>query len=111
MMRDEILEFPYTGAVTRVVQGTGRNEDTTLTIYDGVMDLHMQTDEEGRTLQTSSYIVSMPLTKDDEDNWIVPLKGDKITITRYGETFDLTVDNSEPSQLGGISVYVSRNSW
>lgn len=111
MTRDEILEFPYTGTITRVVKGTGRNEDTALTIYDGVMDEHMQTDEEGRTLQTSSYIISIPLTKDSNDNWIVPQKGDKISITEYGITFNLTVDNSEPSQLGGISVYASRNSW
>lgn len=111
MNREEIVEFPYTGTITRTIQGSGRNQDTTLKIYEGVMDEHMQTDEEGRTLQTSSYIISIPLIKDGDGKWIVPQKGDKIVLNRYGQTFDLTVDNSEPSQLGGVSIYASRNSW
>lgn len=111
MTRDEILEYPYQGTVNRVIQGKGSKPDTEVLLYDGVMDEHMVTDEEGKTLQTSSYIISMPLTKDLEGNWIVPRKGDKVSLTRYGETFKLTVDNAEPSQLGGISVYCSRNSW
>lgn len=108
---DKISEYPYTGTITRVIQGTGRNKDTYEVIYEGVMDEHMVTDEEGRTLQTASYIISMPLTKDDEGNWIIPRKGDRIEVTRYGEAFNLTVDNAEPSQLGGITVYTSRSSW
>lgn len=111
MTRDEILEYPYTGTITRVVEGTGREPDTTIVLYDGVMDEHMVTDEEGRVLQTASYIISIPLTKDEEGNWIVPRKGDNIKITRYGETFELVVDNSEPSQLGGVSIYAARKSW
>ena len=110
-LRDGILEFPYTGTISRVIEGRGRESDTTLVVYDGEMDEHMVTDEEGRALQTSSYIISIPLTKDDNDNWIIPRKGDKIEITRYGETFNLTVDNAEPSQIGGVSIYASRNSW
>lgn len=111
MRREEIMEYPYTGTVTRVIQGKGSKPDTEETLYEGVMDEHMATDEEGRSLQTASYIVSMPLTKDKSGNWIVPKKGDKIQLTRYGETLKLTVDNAEPSQLGGISVYCTRNSW
>lgn len=111
MTRDEILEYPYTGVITRVVEGTGRNPDTTIVVYEGVMDEHMVTDEEGRTMQTSSYIISIPLTRDEEGNWRVPRKGDKIELTRWGETFSLTVDNAEPSQLEGVSIYASRNSW
>lgn len=111
MTRDEILEYPYQGTVNRVIQGKGSKPDTEILLYDGVMDEHMVTDEEGKTLQTSSYIISMPLTKDLDGNWIVPRKGDKVSLTRYGETFKLTVDNAEPSQLGGVSVYCSRNSW
>ena len=111
MRRDEIMEYPYTGTVTRVIQGKGSNPDTEENLYEGAMDEHMVTDEEGRSLQTASYIVSMPLTKDKSWNWIVPKKGDKIQLTRYGETLKLTVDNAEPSQLGGISVYCTRNSW
>lgn len=109
--RNEILEYPYTGTIIRVIQGKGSNPDTEVILYEGVMDEHMTTDEEGRTLQTSSYIISIPLTRNEENQWIVPRKGDKISLTRYGETFNLTVDNAEPSQLGGVSIYSSRNSW
>lgn len=111
MKRDEISEYPYTGTITRVAAGNGRNHDKVITVYEGVMDEHMVTDEEGRTMQTSSSIISIPLTKNESGEWIVPKKGDKISITRYGETFGLTVDNSEPSQLMGVSIYASRNSW
>lgn len=111
MTRDEILEYPYSGTITRTVAGKGMQKDTVVTIYDGVMDEHMATDEEGRVMQTSSYIVSIPLTKDENDNLIVPRKGDKISLNRYGETFDMTVDNADPSQLGGVSIYATRNSW
>lgn len=111
MTRDVILEYPYTGTIKRVVQGKGDNPDTEVTLYEGVMDEHMVTSEEGRTLQTSSYIISIPLTKNANDKWIVPRKGDKIFVTRYDETFSLTVDNADPSQLGGVSIYASRNSW
>lgn len=110
-MRDEILEYPYNGTITRTVGGKGMEEDHVVTIYEGVMDEHMTTAEEGRTMQTSSYIISIPLTKDGDGNWIVPRKGDNISLTRYGETFTLTVDNADPSQLGGVSIYATRNSW
>lgn len=111
MTSDFILEYPYQGTITRIIEGSGREPDVTIVVYEGMMDEHMVTDEEGRVMQTSSYIISIPLTKDDEGNWRLPRKGDKIELTRYGETFDLTVDNAEPSQLGGASIYASRNSW
>ena len=111
MKRDEIMEYPYTGTITRVIQGKGSKPDTEEILYDGEMDEHMVTDEEGRSLQTASYIVSIPLTKDGYNQWIVPRKGDIIQLSRYGETFKLTVDNADPSQLGGVSIYCSRNSW
>ena len=111
MKRDEIMEYPYTGTITRVIQGKGSQPDSEEILYDGVMDEHMVTDEEGRSLQTASYIVSIPLTKDENNQWIVPRKGDIIQLSRYGETFKLTVDNADPSQLGGVSIYCSRNSW
>lgn len=111
MMYDEILEYPYQGTITRVIVGSGRNKDTEVVVYEGVMDEHMVTEEEGHTMQTSSYIVSIPLTKDDNGAWIVPRKGDKISITRYGDTFTLTVDNADTSQIGGVSIYASRSSW
>lgn len=110
-LRDEILEYPYVGTIMRVIQGQGGEADEETLLYEGVMDEHMVTDEDGRTLQTSSYIISIPLLKDEDDKWIVPRKGDKISITRYDETFSLVVDNAEPSQLGGVSIYATRNSW
>ena len=110
-MHDEILEYPYTGTIKRVLQGEGDNPDTEVLLYEGVMDEHMTEHEVGRTLQTSSYIISIPLIKDANDNWIVPRKGDKIHLVRYGEEIDFTVDNAEPSQLGGVSIYSSRRDW
>ena len=108
---EEIEEYPYTGTITRVTPGTGDEDDTESVIYQGVMDEHLVTEEIGRTLQTASYLISIPLTKDDKGKYIVPLKGDKITLNRYDETIDLIVDNSEPSQLQGVTIYASRNTW
>lgn len=109
MIKGEILEYPYKGTIKRIVEG--ENEDYEVLVYEGVMDEHMVSDEEGRTLQTASYIISIPLTKDENGDWIVPRKGDKISLTRYGETFDLIVDNADPSQIGGVSIYAARNTW
>lgn len=110
-LRDEISEYPYTGVVRRKVEGQGDEDDVDVVIYEGVMDGHMTTDDEGHTLQTSSYVISMPLTKDDNGNYIVPRKGDEISLVRFGETLEFVVDNAEPSQLGGISVYSTRKAW
>jgi hypothetical protein len=111
MTRDEILEYPYQGTITRIIEGQGDEEDTEVTLYEGVMDEHMVTDNEGRVLQTSSYIVSIPLVKDENESYIIPKKGDKISLTRYGEELMFVVDNSEPSQLQGVSVYATRKVW
>ena len=72
MTRDEISEYPYEGTITRIIAGKGMAKDTELVVYEGVMDEHMATDEEGKTMQTSSYIVSIPLISDEDGNWIVP---------------------------------------
>ena len=109
MTKDEILEYPYSGTITRTVEGDG--EDTVLTVYEGVMDEHQLTDSEGRLLQTASYIISIPLTKDSNDNWVVPHKGDNIELLRYGETIKFVVENAEPSQIGGISIHSTRKNW
>jgi hypothetical protein len=111
MTRDEILEYPYQGTITRIIEGTGDEDDTEVALYNGVMDETMQTDDEGRVLQTASYIISIPLTKDDEDAYIIPKKGDRISLERYGETIQFVVDNAEPSQLQGISIYATRKVW
>ena len=109
--REEISEYPYKGVITRIIEGSGDEEDSTQIIYDGMMDEHMTTDDEGRLMQTSSYIISIPLTKDENLGYIVPRKGDKITLERYGERIEFTVDNAEPSQLGGVSIYSTRKNW
>lgn len=111
MTKDEIAEYPYQGVITRTIEGHGDEKDTEVEVYIGVMDEHMVTDDEGRVLQTASYVVSIPLTKDEEDKYIIPRKGDKVSLERYGETIRFVVDNAEPSQLMGVSIYVTRKSW
>lgn len=111
MTRDEILEYPYQGTITRVIEGHGDEDDTETILYAGMMDEHMVTDDEGRVLQTSSYIISIPLTKDDNGNYIIPRSGDEISLVRYGEPLRFVVENAEPSQVGGVSIYVTRKSW
>lgn len=111
MTKDEILEYPYQGVITRIVEGQGDEDDTEVEVYSGVMDEHMVTDDEGRVLQTASYVISIPLTKDYYDEYIIPRKGDEVSLDRYGETIKFVVDNAEPSQLMGVSIYVTRKSW
>lgn len=111
MTREEILEYPYQGTITRIIEGHGDEDDTEATLYEGVMDETMKTDDEGRVLQTSSYIISIPLTKDKQDRYIVPRSGDRISLVRYGETVRFVVDNAEPSQLMGVSIYATRKDW
>ena len=111
-MQNVIEEFPYTGVITRTVYGDGDNDDTVITIYDGVMDETVRTDNnEGRALQTAAYIISIPLIKNAAGEYAIPLKGDEVTVRRYGQTLKLTVDNAEPSQLDGVSIYCTRKKW
>lgn len=105
------MEYPYVGTITRTIEGHGDDDDEILVIYEGIMDETMSTDDEGRVLQTSSYIISIPLTQDTNGAYIIPLKGDEITLTRYGQQVKFVVDNAEPSQLGGVSVYSTRKDW
>lgn len=109
MTRDEIMEYTYTGVITRTIEGD--DEDTTVTVYDGVMDETMMTDDEGRVLQTASYIISIPLVQDENGAYIIPIKGDDISLVRYGQKVEFTVDNAEPSQIGGVSIYATRKNW
>ena len=105
------MEYPYVGVITRTIECHGDDEDTTQVIYDGVMDETMSTDDEGRVLQTASYVISIPLTQTQSGEYIIPLKGDEITLTRYGQVVKFDVDNAEPSQLGGVSIYSTRKDW
>ena len=114
MKTSKILEYPYCGQIYHVVDGMGRESDAETLLYEGVMDEHQVTDEEGSTMQTASYIISVPW-KDYctgcGGGVTLPKKGDKIILLRYGEEFELRVDNAEPSQIGGISIYASRADW
>lgn len=114
MKTSKILEYPYCGQIYHVVDGMGRESDTETLLYEGVMDEHQVTDEEGSTMQTASYIISVPW-KDYctccGGGVTLPKKGDRIVLLRYGEEFELRVDNAEPSQVGGISIYASRADW
>lgn len=105
MIRGEINEYPYYGTIRRVIDGTPLTGDTQYTLYKGVMDEHMVSDERGNALQTSSYIISIPLVGE------LPRKGDIVEIQVYGNSFSLEIDNVEPSQLGGVSMYASRKTW
>lgn len=114
MKRETILEYPYYGKIYRVIDGMGHEDDTETLLYEGVMDEHQMTDEEGTTMQTASYIISIPWKEyftfcGCGQN--LPKKGDRIELTRYGETFELRIDNAEPSQIGGISIYAARTDW
>lgn len=111
MIRNEIEEYPYTGTVYRVIPGQGDDDDTKVVIYQGRMDEHMISRENGDTMSTASYIISMPLEQCDCGGYHYPIRGDEIVIDVYGTTISLIVDNAEPSQLGGVSVYATRNSW
>lgn len=111
MIRAKTVTYPYTGTITHIEQGVGRESDVESIVYEGVMDEHMQTDEIGRSLQTSAYIVCIPLTYDYNGVPIVPRKGDKVTVNRFGELMEMEIDNVEPSQLGGISIYATRINW
>ena len=111
MTRDEILEYPYQGTITRLIEGHGDEDDTEIVLYSGVMDEHMVTDDEGRVLQTSSYIISIPLTQNGDGSYIIPRSCDEISLVRYGEPLRFVVENAEPSQIGGVSIYVTRKSW
>lgn len=110
-LHNEILEFPYKGVIRRIIAGQDGEEDQVVEIYNGVMDETMKMDDEGRSLQTSAHVVSIPLTKDSEGNYIIPIRGDKIELVRYGQRILFNVDNAEPSQLDGVSIYCTRNKW
>lgn len=107
----EIEEYPFYGTIIRPVAGEGKEDDSEFVLYEGVMDEHMTEAEIGRTLQTSQFVISIPLTTDANDEWIVPHKGDRIILTRYGDTIKYEVDYAQPSQIGGVSIYAARSTW
>jgi hypothetical protein len=103
-----IEEFPYKGKIERITE-SGFGDDTTSIIYDGVMDCTLVTDESGKVAQTADYIVSIPLVKDSNGNYIFPKKEDTIVIMEFGVERSLKVSNYMPSQVGGVTIYCSTN--
>jgi hypothetical protein len=106
----DIEEFPYDGKVTRIIESTF-GDDEELIVYEGKMDVNLSQPESGSTAKTSSYVIDLPLSVKDGVYYNPVRTNDIITVTVFGETFDLEVDNSIASMLGGITVYAKRKSW
>lgn len=109
-----IEEFPFSGIITRTIivqQENGDIDESVVEIYNGQMDVSLNTAEVGSIAQTSNYIVSMPLIKRENNTYVLPKKDDKITVNMYGDIFTLTVNNYIPSQVGGLTIYSSRGDW
>ena len=112
-MLSDVVEYPFTGVIKRStgydpILGT---EGTTITVYSGIIDYGVNTAKTGNIAQTSDCIISIPLTKDSEGNYILPKKADIITINAFGDVFDATIVNYEVSQLMGITIYATRGGW
>ena len=108
-----VSEFPYTGVITRKESVEDENHEITETeveVYNGVMDYSLNTSEAGSVAQTSNYIIYMPLTQDINGKYILPKRGDRISLNAYGDMIELTVNDCLVSQLGGITVYATNGS-
>ena len=102
-----IEEFPFSGTIVRTT-ANALGDISETTVYDGKMDVSLNTAIVGSTAQTSNYIVSMPFDKAD---YLILKKNDVITVEMYGDVVSLTINNYIPSQLGGLTVYASRGDW
>lgn len=106
----DIEEYPYTGKIVRIIESTFGDDEEQI-VYEGKMDVNLTQPESGNTAKTSSYIIDLPLSVNEEGFYNPVRTNDIITVTVFGETFDLEVDNSIASMLGGITVYAKRKSW
>ena len=102
-----IEEFPFSGTIVRTT-ANALGDISETTVYDGKMDVSLNTAIVGNIAQTSDYIVSMPM---DKTNYVSLKKTDVITVDMYGDILTLTIDNYIPSQIGGLTVYASRGDW
>jgi len=102
-----IEEFPFSGTIVRTT-ANALGDISETTVYDGKMDVSLNTAIVGSIAQTSDYIVSMPM---DKTNYVSLKKTDVITVDMYGDILTLTIDNYIPSQIGGLTVYASRGDW
>ena len=64
MIRDVIAEFPYTGTITRRFFTADVQELPPVIVYEGIMDEHMVTEEEGRTLHPFLEAISKNINFD-----------------------------------------------
>ena len=106
-----IDEFPFNGIIKRPIMDNNSGDLIPTTIYNGKMDYTIRTDEVGNYAQTNSCIVSIPLIKDSNGSYVMPKKGDIITIATFDESFDLVVDDKMPSAVGGVTIFCSRGTW
>ena len=102
-----IEEFPFSGTIVRTI-ANALGDISETTVYDGKMDVSLNTAIVGSIAQTSDYIVSMPM---DKTNYVSLKKNDVITVDMYGDILTLTIDNYIPSQIGGFTIYASRGDW
>lgn len=105
-----IDEYPFTGRIFHIKESSF-GDDVEIEVYSGVMDVNLQTDEQGTTAQTATYIVSIPLPKIDGKFQNPVRKNYLIECDVYGETFQMEVDNYIPSNLGGITIYATRKGF
>lgn len=105
-------EYPFKGTITRVESSdTFGGDDSETIIYDGVMDCNLGEVSIGTTLQTSGYVVCIPLVEDKQGNKVMPIKSDSIIVDMYGSKVELIVDNAIPSQIGGITIHANRKAF
>ena len=105
-----IDEYPFTGRIYYVKESS-MGDDQEIDVYNGEMDVNMQTDEQGATAQTATYVVSIPLVEVDGRYYNPVRKNYLIACDVYGENFHLEVNNYIPSSLGGITIYATRKAF
>lgn len=109
---DDLKEYPDYGTFTKV-EGDGYNMPEKPTIvYQGECDIQMITPEIGQVGTRSNYVVIMPMPLDENGKLHNPIRKEMdFEGIRFGEKIGGKVLNAEPSQLGGITVYIERTIW
>lgn len=106
-----INEFPSTGSFIHIEESS-LGADSEVTVYDGIMDIQVSSAEINMVGQESNYMVYMPLILDDSGNFVNPIrKGDKFIGNCFGESISGRVQNSSPSLLGKLNVWIQRENW
>lgn len=106
--------YPFYGTIKRntaIVQDNGDTTENSSEIYKGEMDINMNTPDSGNVAQISEYTVNIPLTKDENDDYIIPKKNDIITATMLGYEIVLIIRNCTVSMVGNITIYATKGVW